>query len=126
MHYVWFLILMFIIHYVADFFIQVYAWKSTVKWIRNLIIHTVSYIFVLIFGIIVLQSVFPDLNIHYHDFLAFILLNGVLHFITDVGTKKLTRVLKKHNELTAYVNVVALDQMIHYITLLLTFGLFFL
>jgi hypothetical protein len=41
-------------------------------------------------------------------------------------TKKLTRILKNHNELTAYVNVVALDQMIHYITLLITFELFFM
>ncbi|MFA5418390.1 MAG: DUF3307 domain-containing protein [Bacteroidales bacterium] len=126
MQYIWFLVILFIVHYLGDFFIQVYAWKNTTKWLKNLLIHTITYIFVLIFGIIVLESVFPNLTVHYHDLLGFILVNFVLHFFTDMTTKKLTRILKNHNELTAYVNVVALDQMIHYITLLITFELFFM
>lgn len=126
MQYIWFLIILFVVHYLADFFIQIYAWKSTSKWLRNILVHTITYVFVMVFGIIILQSVFPTLSIHYHDLLYFSLLNFTLHFITDVFTKKLGRVLKRHNEFNAYVNVIALDQMIHYITLLLTFGLFFI
>jgi hypothetical protein len=126
MQYIWFLVILFIVHYFGDFFVQVYAWKSTTRQIRNLIIHTVTYIFVIIFGVIVLQAIFPGITIKYHSFLLFILINAVLHFLTDATTKKLTKILKNHNEMTAYVNIVALDQMIHYITLLITFGLFFI
>lgn len=126
MQYIWFLSLLFVIHYLADFFIQVYTWKSNSQWLRTIITHTLTYIFVLIFGIVVLESIFPAFVIHYHDFLGFIGVNAVLHFITDMGTKKLSRTLRDHNEITAFVNVVALDQCIHYITLLITFGLFFM
>ena len=125
MQYIWFLAILFAIHYMADFFIQLFTWKNTTNWLRTLITHTLTYIFVIIFGVIVLQSIFPDLTIHYHDFLGFIGVNTILHFLTDLGAKKVSQVLRKHNELTAYVNVIALDQCIHYITLVITFGLFF-
>jgi len=125
MQYIWFLSILFAIHYLADFFVQVYTWKSNNQWVRNLITHTITYIFVLVFGVIVLEALFPALTIPYHALLGFISINGVMHFLTDLCTKLLTRTLRKHNELTAYVNVIALDQCIHYITLLITFGLFF-
>lgn len=126
MQYIWFLSILFAIHYLADFFVQVYTWKSNNQWVRNLITHTITYIFVLIFGVIVLEAVFPALTIPSHALLGFIAINSVMHFIVDLCTKLLTRTLRKHNELTAYVNVIALDQCIHYITLLITFGLFFI
>lgn len=125
MQYIWFLAILFAIHYLADFFIQVYTWKSNTKWLRNLITHTLTYIFVMIFGVIVLESVFPKLAIPYHAFLGFIAINAVMHFVTDLWTKKLSQILRNHNEVTAFVNVIALDQCIHYITLLITFGFFF-
>lgn len=125
MQYIWFLTLLFVIHYLADFFVQVYTWKSNTQWLKNLITHTVTYIFVLIFGIIVLEAAFPLLAIPYHAFLGFIAINTAAHFLLDLATKKLTRTLRKHNELTAYVNIIALGQCLHYITLLLTFGYFF-
>lgn len=126
MQYIWFLSILFAVHYLADFFLQVYTWKSSTKWIRNIVVHTITYIFVMVFGIIVLQSIFPTLTIHYHDLLWFSIINGTLHFITDLGVKTFGRILTQHNEFTAYVNVIALDQMIHYITIMITFGLFFL
>jgi hypothetical protein len=126
MQYIWFLSILFAIHYLADFFVQVYTWKSNNQWVRNLITHTITYIFVLIFGVIVLEAVFPALTIPSHALLGFIAINSVMHFIVDLCTKLLTRTLRKHNELTAYVNVIALDQCIHYITLLITFGFFFI
>lgn len=126
MQYIWFLAILFAIHYLADFFIQVYTWKNHTQWLRTLITHTLTYIFVIIFGVIVLESVFPSLTIHYHDFLGFIGVNAVLHFLTDLGTKTLVKTLRNHSELTAYLNVIALDQCVHYITLLITFGIFFL
>jgi hypothetical protein len=125
MQYIWFLSILFAIHYLADFFVQVYTWKSNNQWVRNLITHTITYIFVMIFGVIVLEALFPALAIPYHALLGFIAVNSGLHFLTDLCTKLLTRTLRKHNELTAYVNVIALDQCIHYITLLITFGYFF-
>lgn len=125
MQYIWFLSILFAIHYLADFFVQVYTWKSNTQWVRNLITHTITYIFVLIFGVIVLEALFPALTIPYHALLGFIAINSSLHFLTDMCTKLLTRTLRKHNEITAYVNVIALDQCIHYITLLITFGYFF-
>jgi hypothetical protein len=126
MQYIWFLAILFATHYLADFFIQVYTWKSNTQWMRTLITHTLTYIFVMIFGVIVLESVFPSLTIHYHDLLGFIATNAVLHFITDFWTKKLSQILRNNNEITAYLNVVALDQCIHYITILITFGYFFM
>jgi len=125
MQYIWFLSLLFVIHYLADFFVQVYTWKSNTQWFRDLITHTITYIFVMIFGVIVLEAIFPALAIPYHAFLGFITVNSVIHFITDLLVKKMTRVLRRNNELTAYINIIALDQCIHYITLLITFGLFF-
>jgi hypothetical protein len=125
MPYIWFLSILFAIHYMADFFIQVYTWKKSTQWLRNLLVHTVTYIFVVAFGIIVLGAFFPELNVQSGDMLGFILVNGVAHFFTDIMTKKIGRILREHNEITGFVNVVALDQCIHYITLLITFGLFF-
>jgi hypothetical protein len=124
--YIWFLSVLFVIHYMADFFVQVYTWKKSAQWIRNLIVHTVTYVFVVTFGIIILGTIFPELNLQNGDILGFVMVNGAAHFITDLGTKKLSKTLRDHNEITGFVNVVALDQCVHYITLLITFGLFFL
>ena len=125
MQYIWFLAILFVIHYLADFFIQVYTWKSTTRWLRTMITHVVTYIFVMMFGLIILESIFPSVSIHYHSLLAFIGINAAVHFIVDVGAKKLAQIMHKHNEITGFVNVVALDQCLHYITLLITFGIFF-
>ncbi|MFA5300660.1 MAG: DUF3307 domain-containing protein [Lutibacter sp.] len=123
---IWAFAILCALHYIADFFIQVYAWKKSAKWIRNLIVHTIAYIFVIILGIVVIGAAFPALNIEYGNIIAFISINAVLHFITDFFTKKLGKILHHYNEMTAFINVVALDQCIHYITLIITFGLFFL
>ena len=123
---IWFLSILFAIHYVADFFIQVYTWKKSSQLVRNLIIHTIAYLFVITFGLIVLGAVFPNQHITHVNMLGFLGVNAVAHFITDFIVKKVSKVLHHYNEITAFVNIVALDQCIHYITLMLTFGWFFL
>lgn len=123
---IWFLTLLFIVHYIGDFFLQVYTWKKTTNLLQNLITHTITYIFVLVFGIIVLQAIFPSITASHSNILGFVLINTILHFITDFFTKKITRFMREHDELNAYVNVIALDQLIHYVTLIVTYGLFFI
>ena len=126
MVYIWFLSIIFIVHYLSDFFVQVYTTKNHQNWFRTLVTHTVAYIFVMIFGITVLQAAFPTVHIAPSSFIFFIAINTVAHFLMDLLTLRLTEKLKHYHELNSYVNVIAFDQCIHYITLLLTFGYFFM
>lgn len=125
MDYIWFIVLLFFLHYLADFSIQPYTWKKPENCWRTLVTHTITYMFVLIFGLVVLEAIFPALAISHSALLGFIGVNSVAHFLTDLITRKLTGILRVHNELTAYINVVALDQCLHYITLLISFGFYF-
>jgi hypothetical protein len=57
--------------------------------------------------------------------LLFVTLNGVLHWITDYYTSKATRRYYENNEMKNFWDTIGLDQLIHIITLLLTYNLIF-
>lgn len=122
MQIIWFLAILFVIHYIADFFVQAYTWKKQNNPIRTLIVHTLTYSTVVLLGLVVLSAFFPDFGITHNHLVEFFLANTGFHFVTDLITKRIGRILKEYNEITAYVNVVALDQCIHYITLIALVG----
>lgn len=96
-------------HWIGDFVLQtnVIA-KEKSRNIRWLLLHVAIYIAVISVCTVIL---FP-LNI----WLAFILVNGILHFMTDLITGKLT--LRFQNNQRLYFIIIGFDQMIHAITLI--------
>lgn len=110
-------------HYFSDFIFQSRKMgenKSTsLKWLT---IHVLVYCL----------SFFVLMGIPYFDdsetikmLLGWIGINGVLHWITDFVTSKMTRYLYKEKEMYGFWSVIGLDQLIHMLTLLWTFKLYF-
>ena len=119
------LALLLLTHYIGDIFIQIYTWRTKTKWVKKLVVHTLTYISVMAFGLVILQSAFPSFSMPHLSLMYFLGVNAVIHFIVDFFVKKASDVLFENEEITAYANVIALDQALHYVTLLITFGYFF-
>jgi len=120
------LALLFVIHYLGDFFIQIYAWRTQKKWVKHLIIHTLTYVSVLALGLTILNAMFPSFGLATTSLVLFLGVNTVIHFVVDLFVRQISDVLYEHEELTAYTNVLVFDQCLHYVTLLITFGYFFM
>lgn len=96
------LIMIFTIHYIADFWIQTeHQAISKSESLLPLAKHCISYSLpFLLFGPL------------------FALFTGVLHFITDLWTSKATSYYFSHNQTRKGFQVVGFDQLIHNICLI--------
>lgn len=116
-------------HWIADFVFQT-DWMAQNKSKSNkpLLVHIVTYS--LILGIVLLPSSFFSFNL---DLLYFIILNGVLHFLIDWNTSRITSRLHKQGKLGSstvpnfgFFSIIGLDQFLHMVCLLLTTRFIFL
>ena len=111
-------------HWVADFVFQT-DWMAQNKSKNNypLFIHVCTYSAILF---IILSPIASS-----SDLIVFALLNGILHFIIDFFTSRLSSKLYREGKLGSstipnfgFFSVIGLDQLLHYLCLFTTFGIF--
>lgn len=91
--------------------------SESIKWLS---IHVLVYSFVLLIGLVPLLIDFKFLIIKW------VIINGILHWITDFFSSKVAKFFYLKNNLYYFWLIIGLDQLIHAITLILTFNLFIL
>lgn len=106
------------LHFVADFCLQT-SWMANNKSSNNvaLLWHVVVYSFCLFLGILVINTFIVI------DISRFVLLNMVLHFITDYATSRFNKILLSKKNYRGFFAMIGFDQLVHTITLLLTLQL---
>lgn len=119
------IILIIIIHWIADFCLQTdsQARGKSKEW-RPLLQHTFNYSMCwLITGIIV----YPSWAIFYNFIVPFVLITFVCHTITDYFTSRLNSKLWEQGKTHLFFVSVGFDQVLHYVQLFGTyFGLIYL
>lgn len=120
------IISLLLMHYIADFVCQT-NWMAQNKSKTNypLLIHVLTYATVFLL---------PSMVLFKYSFvltLGFVLLNTILHFITDYFTSRISSNLYMKGNLGSdtipnfgFFSIIGLDQLIHYITLFVTFTYF--
>ena len=88
--------------------------SSSIKWLS---IH------VLIYTLILLVGVSPLLIEHKTFIIKWVIVNGILHWITDFFTSKISKYFYLKNDLYHFWVIIGLDQLLHAITLMSTFNL---
>lgn len=113
----------FLFHWIADFLLQTHEMSiNKSKSFYWLTLH-VYYYMLGITPIGILLWFF----IGFHGWfiaILWVLLNGLLHWITDYNTSRWTSKLWAKGSIHNFFVVIGLDQMIHYICLFATFALF--
>ena len=102
-------VMLLIGHWIGDYVLQtnVIA-KEKSRNIKWLLIHVAIYMTVI--------SACTFILLPQNKWLAFIIVNGILHFMTDLVTSKLT--LKFQSNQRIFFIIIGFDQMIHAITLI--------
>lgn len=106
----------FIAHFIGDFILQS----------REIANNKSSNIFILSFHCIIysLTLFCVSVFIGFGEAALFALINGVLHFVVDYVTSKLTTYYYTKENSKMFFNIVGLDQLIHYSTLIVTYEMF--
>jgi hypothetical protein len=122
------IIIIFIIHYVADFLCQTRKIADNKgKDIRYLLLHGLDYTLVMS-GILILigfiaSVVSFEIGFTWKQLISFGLINGLMHTITDFISSKFTSKFYAKKYYHAFFNVIGLDQLVHTITLIITYNL---
>lgn len=101
-------------HWVADFVCQT-SWQATNKSKNNIALgcHVLTYTGVLaIASFLLFGFTLPAV--------CFVVLNGLLHFVTDYITSRISSKLYAKQDWHNFFVIVGMDQLIHQITLALT------
>ncbi len=112
--------IMFIVllHFIGDFVLQS-NWMALNKSRNNwaLLSHVLTYTSVITIGGCVLWYKVPfDINL----IVAWVLANGLLHFITDYITSRINARLWKLDNKAWFFTIIGFDQVIHYACLFFT------
>jgi hypothetical protein len=106
-----YLVLILVAHWVGDYVLQTNAMakrkSSSLKW---LLIHVMVYLVPVAATALYLFSVESAVD--------FILLNGLLHLVTDLLTSRLA--LRFESKQRMYFTIVGFDQLVHSVTLVVT------
>jgi hypothetical protein len=119
---IWSVLFILIVHWFADFVLQTHHMsirKSSSNYYLSL--HVLVYAFT---TIVMWSFVFPFTSIHISSlgiWLSFIVI-FVTHWITDYFTSRLTSKLYKEERYHDFFVVIGLDQVLHYMQLLITFN----
>ena len=121
-----------ILHWFADFILQTEEQsKMKSKDISYLIGHTLTYSFVMFFGImciVSLNNIYTEENVFTYIFYMFLFgtTTFFFHTLTDYFTSKWTAKLWKQNKVHTFFVVIGFDQFLHYLQLFLTYKILFL
>lgn len=120
------LVFLLVIHYIADFLCQTreMATKKSVS-IKWLTYHVLTYTLVLAFSMSTYMLAFKTSPSSIITMIwVFTLVNGALHWVTDYLTSKASSYFYKQENMFGFFSIIGLDQLIHGITILLTFNYF--
>ena len=122
-------------HWVSDFVFQS-SWMATNKsknWLAlssHVLVYTLSMGLLMLTCGVIVATFFSNtigaaiMVITPLAFVKWIALNGVLHFITDAVTSRITAMLWKKNDMHNFFVVVGFDQFVHYSCLIITLLMF--
>lgn len=104
-----------IVHYIADFIFQTREMgtkkSSSIKWLS---LHVLVYITVFV----TFTLIFVDSNISFSEqYLKWFIVNGILHWITDFFSSKLSSYFYKNKKEKLFWSTIGFDQLIHILTL---------
>lgn len=110
-------------HYIADFLLQSRnvannKSKDTLVLAKHVLIYT-GFFFVWLYNPLI---IFHKTSVV--SYLFYVIINGILHFITDFVTSRISSVFFKREDYYKGFAIIGLDQLLHTITLILT--LFFI
>ena len=121
-----FIIFMLLAHLIGDFFLQSqYMSENKSKDVGVLFVHVLFYtitIFAVTFLYIIISKEYQMIFM----LPTYYILNGVLHFIIDFITSKITSRLYKQNKIYWFFVTIGCDQTLHFICLFGTYILLFL
>jgi hypothetical protein len=112
------ILILLLIHYVADFRFQT-DWMALNKSKEFLPLATHVFIYALTFfvcGIFIFDFI---------DVLTFCLVTFIAHIFTDLITSQITTQLYKEERFRAFFNVIGFDQFLHAVQLILTYKFIF-
>jgi hypothetical protein len=119
------IIFLVVIHFICDFVLQSRQMaknkSSSLKWLT---VHVVTYAT----GFAILLALMSDLMVLGPMLITFVVINALLHFLTDFSTSRTTSFCykqMKEQESDSWEHlfwiVIGLDQMFHIVTLILTY-----
>lgn len=105
-----------VVHWIADFVLQTH-WQASNKSKNNIALgqHVLTYTIAFFFTVPFIFNIEDNL---YKQWLIFIAINGILHFVTDYFTSRVSS--KLFGDWHNFFVVIGLDQLIHQFTLGLT------
>lgn len=108
-----FVMAVIIAHWVADFVFQTH-WMAVNKSKDNLALGSHVLIYIIIIGLIIGIPLYVNGYMSYVVVSSWLVVNGILHFITDYITSRITSKLWAKQDYHNFFVVVGLDQVIHY------------
>ena len=115
-----------IVHFIADFILQTH-WQASNKsknW-EALGRHVGTYTLVLSIGTVLIFMLFPMKKYFEFEIITFVIVNGILHFITDAITSRINSYYYAKQDWHNFFVGIGADQLIHQVTLALTMIYFF-
>lgn len=111
------LYLFLIVHFVADFILQTH-WQAINKSSNNVALasHVASYTVCFALGALVILG----FKFSFVPIMIFVLANGILHFVTDYVTSRITRELWNQKAWHNFFAVIGFDQLLHFSAIFLT------
>ena len=111
-----FLILIFVIHYIADFILQT-EWMALNKSLSfsPLLAHVAVYTSALFMAAV--------LAVPFEEAFLWAIINGLAHFCVDYFTSRLMRWAREQQKNRLFFQIYGIDQTLHYICLFLTLEL---
>jgi membrane-bound metal-dependent hydrolase YbcI (DUF457 family) len=111
--------LVIVSHWIADFVFQSH-WMATNKSKNNIALGSHVLVYTIIIGLLLGIPLYVYGNIPYNTLATWVAVNGILHFLTDYITSRITSKLWQKQDYHNFFVVVGLDQVIHYTCLFAT------
>lgn len=113
-----------LLHFIADFVFQSHWMASNKsKDISALSLHVLTYTFTFFVALSFVALSVKDTQLTMQTVALYCFVNGLLHFMIDACTSKITALLYKKQDWHNFFVVVGADQFLHHLSLGLTLGL---
>ena len=125
------IVILFVLHFLGDFLFQS-RWMAENKGknVLALSLHVLIYSLVLFIGLYSYREIVgPNIlslvdQIKGDQLLWFVVINFLLHFVTDLTTSQFTRYFWEKNDKHKFFAVIGFDQCVHQICLMITAKIF--